>query len=311
METSPDILIYGSGALACLFAYQLAEAGLQVSLLDRWLEGVTAIKTRGMRRQSESHMPASQKVNASTRPEDFSNIPLAIVLVKSWQTSQAAADLAACLAPNGLALTLQNGLGNLEILGSTLGARRAAVGTTTYGATLLNPGVFRPGGMGIVTISANLQSSPMAAHLLHAGFQLAFTSNLDGLLWAKLIINAAVNPLTALLEVPNGQLLQHPHAWQLVVSSVHEAVAAARSLNITLPNPEPLAEVEEVIRRTGSNQSSMLQDILRGAPTEIDAITGALLSAAAAVNLPLPTHQTLFHLVKCKIAARQATPINQ
>ena len=297
----PEVLVYGSGALACLFAYRLVQAGLAVALLDRWQEGVTAIQTYGIRHENDV-----QHVRASSLPTDFSNLPLAIVLVKTWQTEQAATDLAACLAPDGLALTLQNGLGNREILSHKLGPQRVSAGSTTYGATLLAPGVFRSGGEGSVALSTHLQTSRLAAALRPAGLQLTFTPNLRGLLWEKLIINAAVNPLTALLEVANGQLLTYPHAWQLVVSAVREAAAVAEAQGIVLPSSAPLAETKAVLQRTAGNHSSMLQDMQRGAPTEIDAITGALLAAARAYHLHLPTHEVLYALIKAKIAARQA-----
>jgi len=302
MENRSEVLIYGSGALACLFAYRLARAGCSVSMLDRWQEGIHTIQIHGVRQQ-DVEQPVS--VQAYHSPEYCSNVTLAIVLVKSWQTEQAALDLSACLAPEGMALTLQNGLGNQEILASHLGKARVVIGSTTYGATMISPGIFRPGGEGVITLAECLASAPISSTLRKAGFDLGFTTHLAGLLWAKLIINSAINPLTALLEVPNGALLEKSHAWQLVASAVEEAVQVTVARDIPLPFNDPLMEVETVLQRTAHNHSSMLQDMRRGAPTEIDAITGALLKAARELGLYLPTHETLYHLVKAKIIERQ------
>lgn len=303
MPGSIDLLIYGSGALACLFAFRLARAGQRVGILDHWEEGVRAIQAKGICQQTGDLAVSCQPVPATSSAQDLSNVPAAIVLVKSWQTAQAAADLAACLAPSARVLTLQNGLGNAEILAGALGSERVAAGSTTSGATLLAPGCFRPGGEGVNTLPTSFESTRLCAALRAAGFQLAFTQQLTGLLWGKLLINAAINPLTALLEVPNGQILELPHARRLLAMAVEEAAQAARAAAVELPYTDPLAEVESVLRRTAANQSSMLQDILRGAPTEIDAITGALLHSARQNQLWLPTHETLYQLVRAKVDA--------
>ncbi|MGW8250924.1 MAG: ketopantoate reductase family protein, partial [Anaerolineales bacterium] len=101
----------------------------------------------------------------------------------------------------------------------------------------------------------------------------------DVLLWGKLVINAAINPLTALLQVPNGELLERPTARSLMVSLAREAAAVAAAQKLRLPYDDPITAVEETATRTAANRSSMLQDVQRGMPTEIDAICGAIVHA--------------------------------
>src|SRR5689334_14633297 len=132
-----DVLLVGTGALATLFAVQLGAAGHSVHMLGTWKEGLQALRTNGARLVDSSDQEITCKVHATDQPAEVRGIRYAIVLVKSWQTERAALQLKECLPQDGLALTLQNGLGNLETLTNMLGVRRVALGTITAGATLL------------------------------------------------------------------------------------------------------------------------------------------------------------------------------
>src|SRR3990172_6739567 len=145
MEKSSNepILIVGTGALGCLFAAPLAPAGTRVRMLGSWPEGLAALNNLGVTLANADGSLRSFPVKASANPQDFAGIRFALVLVKSWQTNRAADQLFDCLAVDGVALTLQNGLGNREELVNKLGAERVAVGIVRAGATLLGPGQVR------------------------------------------------------------------------------------------------------------------------------------------------------------------------
>ena len=142
-----DILIVGTGAMALLFGSRLASSGVKVTLLGTWKAGIKSLQDRGIRVVGEIR-ENSYPVKATSDIKDIKKVSLALVLVKSWQTERAAQQLSNLLHPDGLALTLQNGLGNLGILSDLLGEERTMQGVTTYGATLLEPGLVRPGGEG-------------------------------------------------------------------------------------------------------------------------------------------------------------------
>ncbi|MBX3048382.1 MAG: 2-dehydropantoate 2-reductase [Anaerolineales bacterium] len=293
-KVSPDpILIVGSGALGCLFAARLAQAGYAVNLLGSWVEGIDALNLEGVT-LLEADRRQSWPLRASHEPGDFTGAKLALVLVKAWQTSRAAAQLRECLAPDGLALTLQNGLGNRETLAAALGEERVAYGVITVGATLVGPGQVRWGGEGYISLTAH---EDLAQLLRQAGFQVDLAENVTGLAWSKLVINAAINPLSALLNVPNGELLARPSARQLCRQLAQEVAAVAAAQGIALTHSDPAAAAEEVAQRTAGNLSSMLQDVRRGAPTEIDAICGAVVRAARGVGLSAPVNETMWKLV--------------
>ncbi|MBN1956107.1 MAG: 2-dehydropantoate 2-reductase [Anaerolineae bacterium] len=294
------LLVVGTGAMACLLSARLAEAGVPVCMLGTWPEGLAALQQHGVRRADPDGARAFP-LRATADPADCAGIRFALVLVKSWQTERAARQLAQCLPADGLALTLQNGLGNRETLARHLGDGRVALGVTTSGATLLGPGHVRPGGEGAISVGAHPRLEPLVARLRQAGFTVEVVPRTDELVWGKLVVNAAINPLTALLRVPNGELLAHPTARTLMGDLAGEAAAVAAALGVPLPYPDPAAIAEDVARRTAANRSSMLQDVERGAPTEIDAICGAIAQLGEQHDVPTPVNRALWLLIKAVV----------
>jgi 2-dehydropantoate 2-reductase len=284
--------------MACLFAARLSAAGIAVNLLGNWREGLEAMRLRGVILVDADDGEQAYAVRVASDPAEYAGARYALVLVKSWQTERAAGQLAACLATDGVALTLQNGMGNHEKLAKSLGARRIALGVTTIGANLIGPGRVRLAGEGVISLSVHSRLAPLGEMLRRAGFVVDSAPDPDSLLWGKLVINAAINPLTALLGVPNGALLERPSARALMVAVAREAAAVAVAQGLHLPYPDPVVAVETIARRTAANRSSMLQDIQRGAPTEIDAICGAIVTAGEQTGVPTPVNRTLWQLVK-------------
>jgi 2-dehydropantoate 2-reductase len=174
------------------------------------------------------------------------------------------------------------------------------LGVITYGATLLGPGRVRPGGTGTISVGENRALAPLTELLREAGFKVEIVPDVDDLLWSKLVINAAINPLTALLRVPNGELLTIPEARTLLRLAASEAMAVASACGRRLIYSDPVAATEAVARQTAINISSMLQDVNRGALTEIDAISGALVAAGEAHGVSVPVNRTLWLLVKAR-----------
>jgi 2-dehydropantoate 2-reductase len=180
----------------------------------------------------------------------------------------------------------------LELLGP-----RARLGVTTAGATLLGPGHVRPGGEGVTHLAAPewvarlFQQAGLRAETVPA-------EAAEGLLWGKLAVNCGINPLTALLRVPNGELLRRTEARGLMEAAAHECARVAGAKGIALPYADAGAQAARVAERTAGNHSSMFQDILRGAPTEVDAINGAVARAGAALGVPTPLNETLWRLVR-------------
>lgn len=290
--------------MACLFGARLSPHA-DVTLLGSWTEGLAALQHAGIRLEAGG-LETRHPVRVTSDPLDCRGARFALVLVKSWQTRRTAEMLAECLAPDGVALTLQNGLGNLEILQQVLGDERAALGVTTMGATLRGPGLVRAGGIGPTYVGRHPRVEAYLPILSQAGFMVEVEDDVESLLWGKLAVNAGINPLTALLGVPNGELLDDPDARAVMGEAARETASVAVARGVRLPYLDPVAQVEAVAERTRSNQSSMLQDMLRGALTEIDAINGAVTAAGDAVGVATPVNRTLWRLVRAAVARRGA-----
>jgi 2-dehydropantoate 2-reductase len=293
-----NILIVGTGALATLFAVRLSQAGNQVAMLGTWKAGLDALRKDGARLVDADGSEHQFEVQATDNPRDCGGIKHALVLVKAWQTERVAEQLKECLPDEGLVLTLQNGLGNCELLAQSLGLRRVALGATTTGATLLGPGRVRAGGEGIISIEQHPALGPLEEALKSAKFNMQVVDDAQSLIWGKLVVNAAINPLTALLRIPNGKLLESSSAREMMGALAGETAQVAKAEKVHLPFSDPLAAAEEVARKTAANHSSMLQDVLRGAPTEIDAICGAVVKTAQKHNIDTPANWVCWKLVK-------------
>ena len=171
------------------------------------------------------------------------------------------------------------------------------LGVTTTGATLLGPGLARAGGEGIVSLETTPRSAEVSELLQSAGMSVELVPDANSLVWGKLVINAAINPLTALLGVPNGALLERPEARMVMAALARETTQVALAQGIHLPFSDPVTTVEEVVLHTAANRSSMFQDIKRGAQTEIDAICGAIVRAGDERGVYVPVNWTMWRMV--------------
>jgi 2-dehydropantoate 2-reductase len=287
------VVLFGTGAMSCLFAAHLSQVA-GVTMMGTWTDAIAEIRERGILFEdadgSRVIRVQTESLGTSIEPAD-----LAIVLVKAWQTEQVAAHIDRYLNPKGLAITLQNGLGNLELLGP-----KTFPGATSEGATLLGPGHVRAGGHGPTHVVA---PDWVVQLLRSAGFESyqCSSTEAEGLLWGKLSISCGINALTALLRISNGELLKRPTAKDLMIRASIECANVAQAKAIKLPFTDPAARVTEVAERTAMNKSSMLQDVLRGAPTECDAINGAVVEEGKRLNIPTPVNEMLWHLVRAAV----------
>ena len=297
-----NILIVGTGALASLFGARLAMVGYSITMLGSWKAGLDALQKDGICLLDSAGNEHQLPVQATNDPRECRGIHHALVLVKAWQTEYVAEQLRECLADDGLAVTLQNGLGNREALMRSLGSSRVALGVTTTGATLLGPGFVREGGEGVISMERHPTLGPVEEALRLANFNVNVVDDAQSLIWGKLVVNAAINPLTALLRIPNGALLELPSAREMMGVLAEEVASVAKAENIQLPFSDPISAAEEVARRTAANHSSMLQDVLRSAPTEIDAICGAVVQAGKKHELKTPVNWACWNLIKALTA---------
>ncbi|MGA2480390.1 MAG: 2-dehydropantoate 2-reductase [Spirochaetia bacterium] len=303
------ISMIGSGAMGSLFGGRLALAGHQVVLYDVFREHVEAINRDGL--SIEDAVTGSITVSrpsASTHPSAVEGSDAFIVFVKSTSTEQAARQFAPLAGKTTIVLTLQNGLGNEEIIRHHFGAERTAAGVTSQGATFLGPGRIRHAGKGPTHLAMADGGSGRLAGLVQAlqaaGFETHLEKDVADLVWSKLVINVGINALTAFTGLPNGKLLEMEETRVLMADLVGEAVAVARRRGIHFTYEDPLATVLDVARKTGANRSSMLQDFDRKRESEIEFMNGAIVREAAALGIPAPVNAAVTLIIKAMEKAR-------
>jgi 2-dehydropantoate 2-reductase len=273
------IAVIGAGAMGSLFGALIAEAGNDVWLLDIWEEHINAIKEKGLTIES-AEQTRSVLVNATTNPNQIGAADLILIFVKSMHTQKAADTSRALVGKETVVLTLQNGMGNADILVETIKSAPVLAGTTSHGATLLGPGKIRHAGRGptIIGMWSDTESSlakRIAAAFNNAKIDTEVAENIRDVVWGKLLINVGINAITALTGIKNGQILDLEITKALSRAAVEEAMAVARAQGIHVRDDAP-EHVFQVAQATVLNRSSMGQDVDNKRSTEIEAINGVV-----------------------------------
>ncbi|VUT27691.1 MAG: 2-dehydropantoate 2-reductase [Candidatus Syntrophoarchaeum sp. GoM_oil] len=288
------IVVMGAGALGSLFGGLLALSGEEVVLVGRE-KHVDAINESGLKISGLTD--AAVYLKASIHPEEAD---LILFTVKSYDTLDTASKLV--LNDVTIILSLQNGLGNEEMIKKVVGDHHVIGGITSYGALFIEPGHIRHTGIGNTVIgeldgSVTERVSHIAKILSEAGIKTEVTDAIKQKIWEKLVVNAGINALTAITDVNNGKLLEISELNNLMRDASLEALEVGLAFGIKLDH-DLIEQVEDVARKTAENRSSMLQDVSRGKRTEIDAINGMIVKIGGEVGIETPVNHILTSLVK-------------
>ncbi|MBN1556958.1 MAG: 2-dehydropantoate 2-reductase [Lentisphaerae bacterium] len=302
--TPTQVVIVGPGAVGCLFAAALHRAGTSVALLDKDPVRARHLNESGLRIDPPpGGAPLCAFVPVSANPAELPRPAFLVLCVKAYDTGAAMRHARGLVAPETTVVSLQNGLGNAEQIRQILVSPALLCAVTGHGVTQLESGRVVHAGNGETYVAAGPDTPPgaadrFAALLEAAGFAARVRDDCTGMLWSKAVVNAAINPVTALNDIPNGAILEHAHLRDTAFAAAGEAAAVARARGIRLAYPDAAAEVERVCRQTAGNVSSMLQDVRRGRQTEIDAINGAVVRAADGAGIPVPTNRMLLRRLR-------------
>jgi 2-dehydropantoate 2-reductase len=307
------IAIVGPGAMGCLFAGLLAES----DLYDVWLLDKNEIRAREISKYGITiegiggkriigGVYSNTSLHVTSDPTEVGEVDLIIICVKSYDTAEATYSITQNTGNKTIILTLQNGLNNIETISQAVGKEKVIAGITSHGATMLDVGHIRHAGIGntiIGEIDGRIDSRVelVADILSSAGFHTKVSDNIYGSIWGKLIINAAINPITAITRLSNGELLEHEVTRKLL-----RMTAEALASHVSLPYDNPVSAVESTCKATSLNVSSMLQDVLKGKRTEIDAINGAIVNEGRKNGIETPINESLTYLVKGIESSRRA-----
>ncbi|MGH7707168.1 MAG: ketopantoate reductase family protein [Vulcanimicrobiaceae bacterium] len=294
--------IIGGGAMGSLFAGLLA--GHDVTVLDARPDVVRTLRERGV--QIDGEPPRA--VGATSDPASLFASDVLFVFVKAHDTLAAIRPFATNLNPATAVVSLQNGLGNAEAIKTALGGAVALVlGVTSLGAVGREPGRVDRIGVGATVLGsggATAATTQRVRDLLAAAAMRASTVyDIRPHIWGKLLANAAINPVAALLNRENAVVADDPDARELAQVLAREGAAVAHQLRIGLPFSDPWSYVLEIVGETADARNSMTIDLELGRRTEIDAVNGAIVSAGRRAGIATPSNEAVVRLVR----ARQST----
>jgi 2-dehydropantoate 2-reductase len=297
------VAVVGAGAMGSLFGAMLAEAGNEVWLYDVWPEHVQTINQNGLRVEREGKT-RTVEIKATTDSQAIGPAELAIVFVKSSLTRPAAETAQTIAGSQGTVMTLQNGMGNADVIAELIAPERILAGTTSHGATLLGPGSIRHAGIGPTTIGAWSQAGDgprraqqFAEFFNQAGIKTESVADVRSVVWNKLLINIGINAITALTNIKNGQILDLEVTRDLSRLAVEEAISVAKAENVAV-HDDAVDIVFKVAEATAVNRSSMGQDVDNHRQTEIAAINGFIVREAKRLGLPAPVNFALTALIE-------------
>lgn len=295
------IAMIGAGAMGSLFGALLSEAGETVTLLDIRKDHVDAINDKGLIIENGDRS-RTVRIKATTDPNQIGNVDLSFVFVKSTHTVGVVQTAAELSGSEGWVLTLQNGFGNVEALSERIDPLRIIAGTTSHGATFIQPGKIHHAGIGETVIGPWKRSIMLGAKIIaerfnQAGIITRTVADVQSMLWSKLFINVGINAITALTGITNGQLLDLEQTRQISREAVEEAVSVGRAMGITIPE-DPVEKMFLAATATAPNRSSMSQDVDQRRRTEIHAINGFIVRMAQQLGVPAPINRTLTSLME-------------
>jgi 2-dehydropantoate 2-reductase len=294
-------VMMGAGAMGSLFGGLLVLAGEEVWLVGNRKDQIDAICSTGLTLEEKGERRIIP-MNATSDVTSVGKADLVIFFVKTYDTEMAVSDALALEKEDTIFLTLQNGLGNEEVICRKIDRKKVILGVTGHGATLIGVGHIRHAGWGKTFIGELdhritdrvVQVSQM---FCDAEIETEVSSNIHDHVWGKLLVNVGINALTALTGFKNGQLLDYPESVRLMENLVIEASEVARRKGIDL-DQDPIEKVRKTIEATRENRSSMGQDFDYRRKTEIEAINGAVVREAQPLGIPVPFNQAVTDLVK-------------
>jgi 2-dehydropantoate 2-reductase len=287
-DTDADIVCVSRG----ITASNLSDIGLVLHTPEGSIEVVPS--ERYLLADSESG-PLSEQIRGSC--------DIAIICGKTLDNPLLAEIASEVLTEDGYALTIQNGLGNAEILAHRIGRDRVFVGSLTHAAWRSNDGVVHWVGRGSINFgaldgSSNSKAEPLLNILNDADLNATLSDDIQQIIWKKLLINVAINPVCAIAGVRNGALLEINSLWQQAMQAMREAAIVARASGVDLGGIELDTYLRDIVAISPDNRCSMLQDIMAGRPTEIDALCGAVVLRGEAEGIPTPCNAILHGLIK-------------
>lgn len=296
------IAIVGAGAMGGLFGARLALAGQEVSFVEASAHAIEAISRHGLRLETPDVQTTIQV--PITRAAQLSGFfDLLMIFTKGFHTAAAIDSVSHLVGPDTWALSVQNGLGNAELIAEVVPAERMIVGMTNLPADLLAPGRVHSHGEGHINLwSFNGEEASrvheVAAVFSQAGLPCTADPQVQVAIWEKVAFNAALNSVCAVTRQTVGAVGSCAHGRNVLCSVVEETLAVAQAAGIAVDRQRVGAAIDYAVDNHRQHKPSMLQDLEAGRKTEVDFINGAVMAHGHRVGVPTPVLQALYGLVK-------------
>lgn len=303
------IVIVGGGAIGRLFGTFLVKGGNEIVLIDKDKLLINTFQEKGIGLLGKNAGIGDDAevlpVKAFHSAKNITEADLVILLVKSQATLAAIKDISHLINHICPLLLIQTGLGNYEKAKKVVSEEHIILGISSLTGTALSDGRVKFGGMAETQIGEtngriSKRIEKISAIFNQSNISTQMVERIIGRLWSKVIVYAAINPVSALLQVPNGMLTSSMDSITLMKRLLDEGREVADASAVELVYPDLYKELFDTCDRSGANLSPMLQDILNGNPTEIEAQNGALCKFAKRLGVAVPTHTTMVELVKLK-----------
>jgi len=296
------IAILGAGAMGSWFGGRLALGGHEVSLLTTNQAHRDAINSNGLTLKSA---PGDRAVTVPAMdPAEYSGpADFIILFTKSFQSDAALASIAGTLDSNTHILTLQNGLGNAEIIGRYIPSGQILVGVTMMPVDKVAPGVVESTGAGGSYFNSLVDPESSFARELEtvfvdAGLDIQLDHAIHQRIWSKVAFNAGMNAVCALAHGTPGTIADSPGAQALVDEVAREVVAVAAAEGIDINLDEIENTIDFACKNHRDHKPSMHQDLIGARDTEVDALNGAIVVAGKRLAVPTPLNELLETLVR-------------
>jgi 2-dehydropantoate 2-reductase len=289
----PDSIgVVGGGALGTLLATRFLEAQADVRIVTR---------SAGSRHDELKKKHASLQTGG-----DFgllADCDLVFVCVKSYHTKDVARSLGSAKLKHASICSLQNGWGHMELLEAGLPGLPILAAATSLGAYLDGHGLLHATDRGTTVVApwrpAELDAAGRAAESLRStGLLAEVRPDARSVLWRKLALNSAINPVTALAHCQNGALLHEVSLFEIARGAALEAARVGAKLGVLDREFDPEESLRAILKETAANSSSMKEDLERGRRTEIEEITGAIVRLAGSLGEPVPIQTALLTLIR-------------
>lgn len=308
------IRIVGAGALGLLYASKLRETSALVELITHSQNQSDLLNKNGLvaiEANKETRVTLDTFSIGSSNYSDGSTgtVDWLFLMVKQKDITEILLNQLIGLSTlETRVVCFQNGIGHFELLMKVFPTNRLYAAITTEGAIKLSEDSVKHTGYG-VTWLGRVKADPnelsewdesekmLHSMLIEAGFEVYLSKKITSRIWNKLLINAIINPLTAIFQMKNGALLESVYVKELMKTLLEEGSMIAQHAQIKISD-DLWEQLLLVCEKTAENQSSMMKDITEGRTTEINWINGALLRYAHQYKLALPTHQTIYQMVK-------------